>query len=499
MEANTYRLEVKNISKEFPGVRALDNVSLRVRPGTVHALVGENGAGKSTLIKIINGLYTADSGEILLDGKKVTIKTPMHACELGISTIHQELSYVPDFTLEENMFLGREIKKTGNVFLNKKKMSAITKDLLSKEGLNYSPKTKIKSLGFADLQFLEIIKAVSYNANLVIMDEPTSALTTNEVEALFKKIEELKLKGISVIYISHRLEEIFRIADEVTVLRDGKVVHNAPASELNVDKLISHMVGRDFGNQYPGKKRNIGEVVLETKNISGANGKFKDVNIQVRKGEVVGLAGLMGAGRTEVMRALFGMDKLESGVVLVNGKEIKVKNVGDAIRKGIALVSEDRKREGIIPELSVSDNIALPSIRNFKVKGLINSKKISAASTEMVGKFRIKTPSLKTKIASLSGGNQQKIILSKWMLTEPIIFLLDEPTLGIDVGAKQEMFKHIAELAEEGMAVLMASSELDEIVGMCNRVYVMHEGSISGELQEDEIERNSILKYAFGG
>lgn len=498
MEGNVCRLEINKVSKEFPGVKALDNVSLKIMPGTVHALVGENGAGKSTLIKIVNGLYTADSGTILLDGTPVSIRTPMQACDLGISTIHQELSYVPDFTLEENIFLGREIKNRGKLFLNKKKMSAITQELLKKEGLNYNAKTKMRELGFADLQFIEIVKAVSYNANLVIMDEPTSALTTNEVEVLFNKIEELKSKGISVIYISHRLEEIFRIADEVTVLRDGKVVHSAPASELNVDKLISYMVGRDFGNQYPDKKRTVGDVVLEAKNISGANGKFQNVNFYVKKGEVVGLVGLMGAGRTEVMRALFGLDKLESGAIIVNGQEVKIKNVGDAISKGIALVSEDRKREGIVPDLSVEDNIVLPSLRHYKKSCLISSKKISVASTEMVGKFRIKTPSLKTKIASLSGGNQQKIILSKWMLTQPIIFLMDEPTLGIDVGAKQEMFKHIAELADEGMAILMASSELDEIIGMCNRVYVMHEGHISGELKENEIERNSILKYAFG-
>lgn len=487
-------MRVSGINKSFPGVKALDNVNFAVRKGTVHALCGENGAGKSTLMKIINGIYKADSGQIFLDEKPVTIKDPIQARDYGIAMIAQELNYVPEMSIEENLFLGRlPVTKFGNV--DWKRVRRETIEFLKQENLPYKPDQKLKTLTVSDIQMLEIIKAISNNAQIVIMDEPTSAITNREVEVLFGKIAELKKKGVSIIYISHKMEEVFRIADDITVLRDGKTVETHPASEIDLDKVIALMVGRKMDNVYPKEEVEIGEPILEIEGL-GSKGVFKDINFKANKGEIVGFAGLMGAGRTETMRAIFGLDPYDEGKIKVHGKEVTIKKVSDSIAQKVVMLSEDRRRYGIIPIRSVMENASISSLDKIIYGGRWHPK----VEKELVGKYfekmHVKTPSLETAIQGLSGGNQQKVLLAKWMLRDPDVLILDEPTRGIDVGAKFEIYRLMTDLVKEGKTVIMVSSELPELIGMCDRIYIMNKGRITGCLSKDEFSQETIMRYA---
>lgn len=490
------KLRVLGIEKSFPGVKALSNIEFAVRKGTVHALCGENGAGKSTLMKIINGIYKPDKGQIYIDGQPVKIQSPIQARNYGIAMIAQELNYVPEMTVEENLFLGRlPVTKLGNVDWHQLRKK--TQEFLDKEGLPYSPGQKMKTLTVSDIQMLEIIKAISNDAQIVVMDEPTSSITQKEVDMLFEKIEELKKKGVSIIYISHKMDEVFKIADDITVLRDGSVVESHPACELDVDKVIALMVGRRMENIYPKEEIEIGETLMEVKNFC-SKGIFKDINFHVKKGEIIGFAGLVGAGRTEVMRAVFGLDPFTSGEVIKNGKGIEIRNVSDSIKNDIIMLSEDRRRYGIIPVRSVMENASISSLEKVIYGGFAHEKEERQIVGEYFKKMNVKTPTLETTIQSLSGGNQQKVLLAKWMMRNPDVLILDEPTRGIDVGAKFEIYKLMAEMAKEGKAVIMVSSELPELIGMCDRIYVMNQGKITGELMRDEFSQEAIMRFATG-
>lgn len=487
-------MRVSGINKSFPGVKALDNVNFAVRKGTVHALCGENGAGKSTLMKIINGIYKADSGQIFLDEQPVDIKNPIQAKEHGIAMIAQELNYVPEMSIEENLFLGRlPVNKLGKV--DWKTVRRETIKFLEQENLPYSPTQKLKTLTVSDIQMLEIIKAISYNAEIVIMDEPTSAITNREVEVLFEKIEQLKQRGVSMVYISHKMDEVFRIADDITILRDGKTVETHPASEMNLDQVIALMVGRKMDNVYPKEEVEIGDPILEVEGL-GSKGVFKDITFNARKGEIVGFAGLMGAGRTETMRAVFGLDPYDEGTIKVHGKEVSIKKVSDSIDQKVVMLSEDRRRYGIIPIRSVMENASVSSLDKVFYGGKCHPK----IERELVGKYfekmNVKTPSLETAIQALSGGNQQKVLLAKWMLRDPDVLILDEPTRGIDVGAKFEIYRLMTDMVEEGKTVIMVSSELPELIGMCDRIYVMNQGRIKGCLEKEEFSQEAIMRYA---
>ena len=487
-------MRVSGINKSFPGVKALDNVNFAVRKGTVHALCGENGAGKSTLMKIINGIYKADSGQIFLDEKPVTIKDPIQARDYGIAMIAQELNYVPEMSIEENLFLGRlPVTKFGNV--DWKRIRRETIEFLGQENLPYKPDQKLKTLTVSDIQMLEIIKAISNNAQIVIMDEPTSAITNREVEVLFGKIAELKKKGVSIIYISHKMEEVFRIADDITVLRDGKTVETHPASEIDLDKVIALMVGRKMDNVYPKEEVEIGEPILEIEGL-GSKGVFKDINFKANKGEIVGFAGLMGAGRTETMRAIFGLDPYDEGKIKVHGKEVTIKKVSDSIAQKVVMLSEDRRRYGIIPIRSVMENASISSLDKIIYGGRWHPKVEKELVSKYFEKMHVKTPSLETAIQGLSGGNQQKVLLAKWMLRDPDVLILDEPTRGIDVGAKFEIYRLMTDLVKEGKTVIMVSSELPELIGMCDRIYIMNKGRITGCLNKDEFSQETIMRYA---
>ncbi len=490
------KIQLTGISKSFPGVKALDNVNFAVRKGTVHCLCGENGAGKSTLMKIINGLYKPDTGQILIDGKTAEIRDPIQAREYGIAMIAQELNYVPEMSVEENVFLGRlPVNKFGKI--DWKSVRAETIRFLEQEELPYKPDQKLKTLTVSDIQMLEIIKAISYNAQIVIMDEPTSAITSREVEILFEKIAELKERGVSIIYISHKMEEVFRIADDITILRDGTVVDSKPASELTLDKVIALMVGREMTNVYPKEEVPIGETIFEVKNLC-CRGVFKNISFHVNRGEIVGFAGLMGAGRTETMRAIFGLDSYDSGEIRIGGKTVNIKKPSDAIANKLVMLSEDRRRYGIIPIRSVMENASISSLDKFFYGGHAHRKKERDVVTEYFRKMNVKTPSLETLIQALSGGNQQKVLLAKWMIREPEIMILDEPTRGIDVGAKFEIYRLMTEMVKEGKTVVMVSSELPELIGMCDRIYVMNKGMITGCLQRGEFSQEVIMRFATG-
>ncbi len=490
------KLEVRNISKSFPGVKALDRISFKVRRGTTHVLCGENGAGKSTLMKIINGIYKPDEGEILLDGQPVKIDNPIHARSLGISMIFQELSFVPEMTVAENIFLGRwPMDRFHRV--DKAEMFRQTQALMEREGLHYSPYEQLKNLSVSDIQMLEIIKAVSNDPKIVIMDEPTSAITDKETDKLFDMIRVLKERGACVIYISHKMDEIFRIADDITVLRDGTRVDSRPASELDVDETIALMVGRRMENKYPWEDVPKGDVLLDVKHFSSA-GVFDDINFHIRAGEIVGFAGLMGAGRTEVVRALFGLDSSDGGEVSIKGRKKQKLTVQGNIADGLVMLSEDRRRYGLVPIRSVMENVSLANLKKFFYRGRLHRKEERDAVTEQCRSMNVKTSSLETTVEALSGGNQQKVVLAKWMEVDPDVLLMDEPTRGIDVGAKFEIYKLMIALARKGKALLMVSSELPELLGMCDRIYVLCQGRITGELSRDQFSAEQIMRYAIG-
>lgn len=490
------KMRVAGVEKSFPSVKALSNIDFSVRKGTVHALCGENGVGKSTLMKIIMGLYKADKGQLYIDEKPVEIKSPIQAREYGISMIAQELNYVPELSVEENLFLGRlPVNRLGKV--NWKQVRRQTIQFLKDEGLPYSPAQKLKTLTVSDIQMLEIIKAVTNNAQIIIMDEPTSSITEKEVAQLFKKIGELKAKGVSIIYISHKMDEVFKIADDITILRDGSVVSTDRAEDLDLDTVIARMVGRKISNIYPREDVAIGEKAIEVEHFC-QKGIFEDISFYARRGEIVGFAGLVGAGRTETMRAVFGLDPHESGVVKINGKEVSIKSTSDSIANGLIMLSESRRDDGIVPVRSVRENASLANLGRYIYGGYTHKRKERQEVGEMFGKMNVKTPSMDTEISKLSGGNQQKVLLARWMLCDPEIMILDEPTRGIDVGAKFEIYKLITGMVKENKAVIMVSSELPELLGMCSRIYIMCQGRISGCITREEFSQETIMMYATG-
>ena len=496
-----YVLEMTGVSKSFPGVKALDNVQLKLRPGKVHALMGENGAGKSTLMKCMFGIYKMDSGQITMDGSPVTIDDPMDALKKGIAMVHQELQPIPARTVGENIFLGRYPMKKALGFIpmvDHAKMYADTEELLKKVRMNFDPKQKVGELSVSQMQSVEIAKAVSANCRVLILDEPTSSLTSNEVEALFRIIQDLKAEGVAIVYISHTMDEILRIGDEVTIMRDGKYIGTWDASELTTDKIITLMVGRELTNLYPKRENVPGEVVFEVKDFTSINPRsFRNVNFQLRRGEILGVGGLVGAQRTELMEGLFGIRSHTTGQIFYKGKEITVNRPKDAIDQGIAMLTEDRRGSGIMGVLSVADNISISSLNQYLDYGyFINGKKVEQLVQDNVKKMNIKTPSSKTLIKSLSGGNQQKVLVGRWLANNPDVLILDEPTRGIDVGAKYEIYCIIANLAKEGKSIIMISSEMSELIGMSDRIMVMCDGRVTGFIKGSEATQENIMTYA---
>lgn len=486
-------LELKHISKWFPGVVALDDVSIDFTEGEVHALVGENGAGKSTLIKTLTGYHKANKGTITYDGREYEGFDPIRAKELGIGVIYQELSLVNHLTVAENIFLSNLPKK--GCMLNKKEMEQRTKALLEEMELPISPDTVVKDLTVGFQQMVELAKALVENSRVLILDEPTAPLSTHEVEILFHQIEKLRAKGITLIYISHRLDEIFRLADRVSVLRDGRLIQTLNIKETNQDQLIQLMVGRVVNEVYPKRPAHTSqEVLLETRNLTG-NG-VRDISLQIRKGEVLGLGGLVGAGRTEFAQLLFGAVKAESGEILFKGKPVQIKSPKGAMKLGIAMAPEDRKRQGLILEKPIKNNVALTVLEELSSAGILNKKKEDALMEQYIGKMRIKVSSVNQKAGELSGGNQQKVVLSKELAAKPELIIIDEPTRGIDVGAKQEIYKLMNELIAEGMTILMITSEMDELIGMSDRIAIFCEGRMTGMLEKNEFDSEKVLQFA---
>jgi inositol transport system ATP-binding protein len=492
-----YLLEMQGISKSFPGVRALHNVDLNIRKGTVHALMGENGAGKSTLMKIIIGMYQPDSGVIKFDGKEVKFSSIHDALAMGISMIHQELNPVPNMTVAENLFLGREINYPNIPLLNHGEMNRKAKELLNNLEITLDPKIEMINLSASYMQMVEIAKAISYNSRLIIMDEPTSAITDREVEHLFKIIERLKADGVSFIYITHKMDEIFRISDEITIFRDGEMIDTMPASTTDQGKLVELMVGRELKHLFPKGEAVIGEELLELRNFT-KDKKFYNINFKVHRGEILGIAGLMGAGRTEIIESLFGVNLPDSGEVFVKGRKVDIKEPQDAIKHKIAFLTEDRKLSGLYLPLTVEDNMSVLNLGKYLKFGFIQRKKVLDDCTTMKKDLNIKTPTLSQFIKNLSGGNQQKVLIARWLLIDADILILDEPTRGIDVGAKAEIHKRMSELTNQGKAIIMISSELPEILGMSDRVLVMHEGKITGEFCKGEVSQEDIMRCATG-
>lgn len=490
-------LEMEGIEKHFSGVYALKGVNFSLQKGECHALLGENGAGKSTLIKVLGGIYKADAGKIWIDNEEANIDGVKDAQKKGISIIHQEIVLVQDLSIAQNIFLGREpVNRFGMKDL--KKMNQEATQMVQALGLDIDVTRKVRSLSIAQQQMVEIIKAVSFQAKIIVMDEPTSSLAEKEVEHLFEIIRKLKQQGVSIIYISHKLNELFTISDRITVLRDGTYVDTKVTKETNIDELISMMVGRELTEYYSRTEHSIGDVVFEVKGLN-KKGIFQDVSFNIRRNEIVGFAGLVGAGRSEIMKAIFGVNKLDSGQIFIDGKEVKFKNVKDAIRHKIALIPEDRKKEGLILKNTVEFNLTLTVQDQFKKGVAVNTRKKDEIVNRYINAFSIKTPSARQIIANLSGGNQQKVVLSKWLATSPEILILDEPTRGVDVGAKAEIYSIIDDLAKKGMAVIVISSELPELINMCDRIYVASEGRITGELTRDEFSQERIMYYATGG
>jgi inositol transport system ATP-binding protein len=492
-------LEMRKVSKSFPGVKALKGVDLTIKKGTVHALMGENGAGKSTLMKILYGIFQPEEGEIIFKGNPYGVKSPIDAINSGVSMIPQEISPVPNLTVASNVFLGKELTSGRGVkLINQKKMVEETKALFDELNIDIDPSVMMSEISIANAQLVAIATAVSYNADLVIMDEPTSALTDKEIDKLYAIIHDLKVKKkIAVIYISHKLDEVFAICDEVSVLRDGEYIGTDIIENFDKERLISMMVGRTMDEFFHKEEVRIGDVILDVKNLSLSK-KFKDISFQLRQGEVLGVAGLMGAGRTEVMEAVFGFKPAESGEIFVKGEKTEINEPIDAIKHGIAFVTEDRKLTGIFPEMSIKDNMIMPDIDTYLKNGLLDSKRIKESCQEQREVISIKTPTLEQLIKNLSGGNQQKVLISRWLLTTPEILILDEPTRGIDVGAKSEIHRLIGELAKMGKSIIMISSEMPEVLSMSDRIMVMHEGRNSGEISRKEATQEKILALATG-
>lgn len=489
-------LEMKNITKTFPGVKALDKVNFSLKKGEVHALIGENGAGKSTLMKVLNGIYQRDHGEIILRGEPVEFKGTKEAQKAGLAIIHQELELVPYLSTAENIYLGREDRN--GIFINYKKLYKKTEKILKMLGVNIDPKAKLKDLNIGSQQMVEIAKAVSQDADILVMDEPTSSLTSQEIEILFELIERLKKQEITIVYISHRLEEVFEICDRVTVLRDGEFVSEVKTSETDQDQLIKMMVGRTIKDRFPAVEFNPGQEILKVSNLSAAD-KINNASFSLKRGEILGVAGLMGSGRTELAKAIFGVFKEKSGDIFYKGSKLKINSPADAIEHGIYYLSENRKEEGLILGLSVADNISISVLKTIlNAEIFIDSKAEKKLAKKYINDLNIKTPSEKQLVQNLSGGNQQKVVISKLLSTKPEIVILDEPTRGIDVGAKREIYKLMQDLVANDVAVILISSELPEVLNLSNRVLVMHEKQIMGELDATEADQEAVMQLATG-
>lgn len=487
-------LELAHITKYYPGVKALNDVSVEFEKGEVHALVGENGAGKSTLIKILAGAIEPNAGKIVLNGKDYEKMTPQLSKELGIEVIYQEFNLMPSLSVAENIFCGSYI---GNgITISMKKMEEETEKIMEMMGVHISPKTLVRDLSVAYMQIVEIAKAISKNAEILVMDEPTAPLTNKEVEILFHVIDGLKKKGVTIIYISHRLNEIFQIADRITVLRDGNKINTHKGNQVSRQKLIFDMVGREVTETYPARDNRIGETVLELRHIHG-NG-VKDISFEVHKGEILGLSGLVGAGRTETIRMLFGADPKISGQFILNGREITPKSPKEAVKEGILLIPEDRKRQGVVLNLPIYMNVTLPILPKISKCMVINKKLEQQMVEEQRIALKIKTPTIQQLVKNLSGGNQQKVVLAKWLVCQGQVLIFDEPTRGIDIGAKQEIYHLMNELCAQGMAIIMISSEMEEIIGMSDRIVVLSEGTQTATLERSEFKQETILHYASG-
>lgn len=492
-----YRLEMRGVVKTFPGVKALDHAQLKLRPGSVHALMGENGAGKSTLMKCMFGIYHMDEGEVIYEGEPVHIRGPLDALHRGIAMVHQELQPIPERSIAENIYVGRYPMKMG-FLVDHEKMYEDAAKVLEEVHLNFDPKAKLGSLSVSQMQLVEIAKAVSADCKVLILDEPTSSLTAAEVEALFTIVNELRGKGVSIVYISHKMDEILRISDEVTIMRDGQYIGTWNAKELTTDFIITKMVGRELSNLYPTRSNTPGEVVFEVEDFTSINPKsFRHASFSVRKGEILGVAGLVGAQRTELMEGLFGLRCHSAGKITYQGKELKINQPKDAIDAGIAMLTEDRRATGILGVLSIADNVSIASLNQYLIGGImLDDKKIEELVQDNVAKLSIKTPSSKTQIQSLSGGNQQKVLISRWLARDPDVFILDEPTRGIDVGAKYEIYCIIADLAKKGKSVIMISSEMGELIGMSDRVMVMCDGRVTGFIDGKDANQENIMALA---
>ncbi len=486
-------LTLNNISKSFSGIKVLEEISLQIEKGKVHALMGENGAGKSTLMKILVGLLQADKGEILLEGEVISGLSVHAILGKGIAMIHQEILMVPDLSVAQNIFLGKESQRFS--WLNESEINTKSKQILADLKLDISPKIKVKNLSIADRQMVEIAKAISNNAKVIIMDEPTSALSENEVETLFGIIEKLKKQGVAIIYISHKMDEIFKISDTITVLRDGKLISTQKAEELNSQTLIKLMVGREISELFPSTNLEIGQTLISVNNL-GRKNVFSEVNFEVKAGEVLGLAGLVGAGRSEIVRAIGGLDKIDAGTIKIKGEIVNINSPSDAIKLGIGFVSEDRKALGFVPQMTVKENISLSSLQRLSKIGFVNTKEESVLTEKFFDDFKVKASGLGQKLINLSGGNQQKVVIAKVLMSNPKIIILDEPTRGIDVGAKFEIYKLINTLKVKGLAIILISSEMPEILGLSDRILVISKGKQKAILSKSEASQEKIMQYA---
>lgn len=486
---NNYILTLKNITKEFPGVKALDDVTINIERGTIHGLVGENGAGKSTLIKVLAGIYQPNKGEIILDGKPCRFNSPIEARRAGISVVHQEIKLAEPLSVAENMFLGNVQLKNGLV--DWKGMRRRAREIVEDLGMDIDINAQVSSLTVAKKQIVEIMHAINNNSRILIMDEPSAVLTDRELEVMFRIVKQLRDEGITIIYISHRLDEIFGLCSNVSVLRDGCHIDTIPVASVDRQGLINMMVGREMGQEYPKEVGNVGGTILEVKNLS--RGILQDISFEVKSGEVFGISGLVGAGRTELARAILGIDKPESGEVYVRGKKVHYRTFADAIRDGLGLIPEDRKLQGLVQIMSVKRNTTLVNMKRVLHAGVISSSLEEKLSKEYADKLHVVTPSMETEVQYLSGGNQQKVVIAKWLFQNSEILFLDEPTRGIDVGAKAEIYRLINRMAKEGKTIIMISSEMPELLGMCDRIMVMHEGHKMGELNAAEATQAKIM------
>lgn len=491
------QIEMRGIDKSFGGNAVLKNAGFLLDDGEIHALMGENGAGKSTLMKILTGVYTKDAGTVIVDGKEVCYKNPQEAEKAGIVFIHQELNVLFDLTVEENMFLGKEIKKSFGI-CDRKSMRKKVQEILDMLGVDINPGQRMDELSIGQQQMIEIAKALMVDAKVIIMDEPTAALTQSETEVLFQVVNSLREKGVSIVYISHRMEEIFELCDRITILRDGSYIDTKKIADIDMNDVVKMMIGREIGERYPARDVKIGDVVFEVKNLN-CPGAFENVDFNVRAGEVLGVSGLMGAGRTEIMQAIFGNMPHVTGQIFLNGKEIKNKSPQQAIENGIGFITEDRKVEGLMLEESIMKNISLANLTRISENGVIKKKKEQELVNKGIKELRIKCFGPQHECNNLSGGNQQKVVFAKWIYTDPKVLILDEPTRGVDIGAKKEIYNIINDLAATGVAIIMVSSELPEVLGMSDRIMVVREGQIRGILNKEEANQESIMTLATGG